>query len=743
MTRRKALPPAPAGADPAVRQWMESVREQLEVSQGVRGSSLDQSVTFGDIIDIGLASFRSRGRARFNATDLMPSSEAPNLTIPPAPAFVEGIAGIGFNTITFQIPLYGNHGFAEIWRAEGAGALLGAAVRIGTTNSTVYSDFDVVEGTVYVYWVRFISTSSIAGPYHASLGVELTSKYTAATILEAIEGQLAEIHLVSSLAGRIDLIDASETGILDRLGLTEESLYDATTGIFALHDSLSDVVTDSETGLATRASQTDFNSLSSIVTDGDTGLTARALQVDFQSLITDVDGKAEASTVSQLSIDLSGLDTDVGGVVTQISTIQGDIDDILAEWAVQVVTDTADGTIISGISLMNDEGASTFQIMADNFVLWDPGANYATDNTDKDLVIGYSGGELGIDGVYIKTATIDDASIIGLTAAKITAGELTSGTWIKGGDFFGGQLRLGVGSFNRPNEDGDAAGYSSVIDSNGNAYFENAYVRGDVEATTFSAGAALPLNQVTGTGALASKSSVNYSSEVGGTKPPTDADNTKDIIEAGTLLGAGYLHLNGTDANIAIGSSRSWGTNGIHLQYNAGAPRAEFYRNGSNYLRYDNGGLKVRGDVQATSLSADTVNTDKLVTGAINVSGAWAMSGSSSSSGSPNYSYHTKTGLDSLGALDNGARVIILHELSGDDAQVSIEVRAYNGSWGGYTLLSTHRFNNPGSDLAQVGAVYDLPNDATQVQFRLTVTSTYSNSSGIGSSSGDYVVIKK
>lgn len=625
MTRRKALPPAPAGADPAVRQWMESVREQLEVSQGVRGSSLDQSVTFGDIIDIGLASFRSRGRARFNATDLMPSSEAPNRTIPPAPAFVEGIAGIGFNTITFQIPLYGNHGFAEIWRAEGAGALLGAAVRIGTTNSTVYSDFDVVEGTVYVYWVRFISTSSIAGPYHASLGVELTSKYTAATILEAIEGQLAEIHLVSSLAGRIDLIDASETGILDRLGLTEESLYDATTGIFALHDSLSDVVTDSETGLATRASQTDFNSLSSIVTDGDTGLTARALQVDFQSLITDVDGKAEASTVSQLSIDLSGLDTDVGGVVTQISTIQGDIDDILAEWAVQVVTDTADGTIISGISLMNDEGASTFQIMADNFVLWDPGANYATDNTDKDLVIGYSGGELGIDGVYIKTATIDDASIIGLTAAKITAGELTSGTWIKGGDFFGGQLRLGVGSFNRPNEDGDAAGYSSVIDSNGNAYFENAYVRGDVEATSLSA------------------NSVSASSIQSG------------AVEAGKIA-----------ANA----------------------------------------------ITTSSLSSSVITTDKLVTGALQVSGDASLSGNGDS--------WTMTGLDSLGSITAGSKVVIYdptcNVASLGGGSVTFRVRFYNGSWSGYTTLVVATNNSSATGKIKL---ITLPTNSTQIQFNL------------------------
>ena len=317
MTRRKQLPPAPVGVDPATRQWMDAVREQLEVAQGVRGSNLDQSVTFGDIIDIGLASFRSRGRARFNATDLMPSSEAPNRTIPPAPAGVEGIAGIGFNTITFQIPLYGNHGFAEIWRAEGAGALLGAAVRIGTTNSTVYSDFDVVEGTVYVYWVRFISTSSIAGPYHASLGVELTSKYTAATILDSLEETL---------------------------------------------------------------------------------------------------------------MDLSG-------------------DNI-------------------------------FQIIAENFALWDPGPDYETDPNDKALVIGYSGGQLGIDGVYIKTATIDDAAIANLSAAKLTAGQLTSGTWIKGGDFFGGQLRLGVGTIVRDDETGSPAGYATVIDSDGSIYTDKGSIYG-------------------------------------------------------------------------------------------------------------------------------------------------------------------------------------------------------------------------------------------------------------------------
>jgi hypothetical protein len=500
---------------------MESVREQLEVSQGVRGSSLDQSVTFGDIIDIGLASFRSRGRTQFNATDLMPSSEAPNLTIPPAPAFVEGIAGIGFNTITFQIPLYGNHGFAEIWRAEGAGALLGAAVRIGTTNSTVYSDFDVVEGTVYVYWVRFISTSSIAGPYHASLGVELTSKFSAAKIFDSLEETL---------------------------------------------------------------------------------------------------------------MDLSG-------------------DNI-------------------------------FQVIAENFALWDPGPNYETNPNDKALVIGYSGGQLGIDGAYIKTATIDDASIFGLTAAKITAGELTAGTWIKGGDFFGGQLRLGGGNIVRDNETGIPTGYASVIDSDGRAWFEYAYVRGDIEASSIRGG-------------------------------KTGANDTTPGY---------FLGFDGSTPEVNIGNS-------------------------SNKLHWNGSSLVVRGDIQATSLTADTVNTDKLITGAINVSGAWSMSGSSSSPGPPHYQYHSKYHLNFLGALDNGARVIIFHELSGDNALVTLEVGAWDGySFSGYTHLSTKAFGISGTNLAQIGAVYDLPNNAIILRFRLTVialVNRWGSGSGTGSSSGDYVVIKK
>ncbi len=68
----------------------------------------------------------------------------------------------------------------------------------------------------------------------------------------------------------------------------------------------------------------------------------------------------------------------------------------------------------------------------------------------------------------------------------------------------------------------------------------------------------------------------------------SDADVTEVALEAGTTMGAGYIHLQGSDANIAIGNSRNWRSTGIQQQYNNGTPR-QFMGNYSNgkYIEFD------------------------------------------------------------------------------------------------------------------------------------------------------------
>ena len=87
-------------------------------------------------------------------------------------------------------------------------------------------------------------------------------------------------------------------------------------------------------------------------------------------------------------------------------------------------------------------------------------------------------------------------------------------------------------------------------------------------------------------------------------------------------MGAGTLHLEGTNASIAIGDSTTFGTKGIQLEYNetgdgenpevfTGQP--QFYAgNGSNdYVKYTtDGGLEIGGTVSAIS----TDNTDYTIT---------------------------------------------------------------------------------------------------------------------------------
>jgi len=63
-----------------------------------------------------------------------------------------------------------------------------------------------------------------------------------------------------------------------------------------------------------------------------------------------------------------------------------------------------------------------------------------------------------------------------------------------------------------------------------------------------------------------------------------------------TILDAGTLHLSGSNANIAIGASTDWASNGIQLQYNevggAAKPRAHIGST-TNYVRYDGTNLVI------------------------------------------------------------------------------------------------------------------------------------------------------
>jgi hypothetical protein len=82
-----------------------------------------------------------------------------------------------------------------------------------------------------------------------------------------------------------------------------------------------------------------------------------------------------------------------------------------------------------------------------------------------------------------------------------------------------------------------------------------------------------------------------------GSNVAVGADVTQTALNGSTTMGAGTLHLSGTDANIAIGAATTWGSDGIQLQYNSNNsstanPRA-FIGSSGNYVKYEAGNLTI------------------------------------------------------------------------------------------------------------------------------------------------------
>ena len=184
-TKVPGIPPIPTDASPALRSYLSALGEALQVRLGRRGDPRDRAVTLRELVDSGLA---KQLKARTFDPNLINSSNigfetniTPNLAVPPAPAGLA--AAIGFKTIILTWNssvwpgfLYSNHSLTQVYRHTSDA--IGDAVIIGTTNSAIFADDIVTDGTTYYYWVRYISTDNVPGPFNATSGVAATASTT-------------------------------------------------------------------------------------------------------------------------------------------------------------------------------------------------------------------------------------------------------------------------------------------------------------------------------------------------------------------------------------------------------------------------------------------------------------------------------------------------------------------------------------------------------------------------------------
>jgi hypothetical protein len=462
-TKVPAIKNIPAKLDSETKLVLESIKEALEVRLGRRGDELDRAITLRELIDSGLATQLAQSPYNPNtgATGFGPIGERPgDVTVPPAPTVLtaSGLftdALLSWNQSTNTAP-YGNHGFTEIWRSQAED--LSSAVMVGTTNAFIYTDKGLEYDFTYYYWVRFVSTSSIPGPW-SNMASATTIENIAATMAALSEtlaglpgysllstGAVAATVIKQSSApstradgsalstydfwldtddNQMYIRNAANSAWVAGRDSTLVSLYGATsytgsTITSAMASAQADIITVTSAQSSTAAS---LSSLSTTVTNNNNTLTS-AINTEASSRTTG--DQTNATAITNLTSTVVGnnntLTASVNTLGTTTANINGDLD---AMYVINVATESngsksAAGMVI-GSNANSGSGATSYvQFRADTFAIWNP----STTSTVAPFII--TDNVVYIDTARIKDAAIVSAKIDTLHGNKIIANTITA-----------------------------------------------------------------------------------------------------------------------------------------------------------------------------------------------------------------------------------------------------------------------------------------------------------------------------
>jgi len=246
-TKVPGLPKAPADISPGLRRYLESLSEAVEIRLGRRGDTRDRAVTLRELIDSGLAvelanrPFDPNGGSNFTG-----DTEVVDTTIPPAPTGFTVDGGYSVMLLFWDAPYdqYSNHSLTEVWRHDSN--VIGDAQLVGVSSGFSFSD-PCGEGQSFYYWIRYVNTNGIVGPYNSTTGTLGETALDVVNTLDVLQGAITESQLYSTLNSRIDLIEVTENAV----NVLESTVNDPVTGLAATRATIfSDYYTQADTDSA-------------------------------------------------------------------------------------------------------------------------------------------------------------------------------------------------------------------------------------------------------------------------------------------------------------------------------------------------------------------------------------------------------------------------------------------------------------------------------------------------------------
>lgn len=118
----------------------------------------------------------------------------------------------GFSVVEldWDAPVYYGHSLTQIWRCPDDN--LSEAVQVGSTAANIYSDpiDPVYEG---YYWIRFVNSDSVAGPFDASEGTYVKTQESTDDIINVINDTINDSPLIAQLQAGLDGVQEQITTI--------------------------------------------------------------------------------------------------------------------------------------------------------------------------------------------------------------------------------------------------------------------------------------------------------------------------------------------------------------------------------------------------------------------------------------------------------------------------------------------------------------------------------------------------
>jgi len=192
--------------DPVVASILRPMKESLEI---LSGALTGDALASGNTVTSGFNSNIGTG----TGTTVIVDTGVTDYTPPPMPVGFSVNAAFTNILMSWTPAAYSNHAYTEVWRAPTNA--LGSAALIGSTNAAVYAD-PVGTAKTYYYWIRFVSTADVKGPYNASTGTIGGTGLVGGVDLGPLIIDAAKIA-----SGAIDLSGTKITGLLNELNMDQ------------------------------------------------------------------------------------------------------------------------------------------------------------------------------------------------------------------------------------------------------------------------------------------------------------------------------------------------------------------------------------------------------------------------------------------------------------------------------------------------------------------------------------------